>query len=250
MDADPRTGSGVPVRGAGRLEIHASDAEGEPRILTTAEVATPAEQEVRLKVSLDRFMDGGSIWLEAVTSAEELTIEDVRWVISEPLRERLTSVVICTFNRADDCLNTMRALGEDTELLAVLENVYVVDQGTDTVQSREDFDKVVGLFQGKLRYLRQPNLGGAGGFTRGMFEISQAGGKHANVLLMDDDVLLEPETVLRMSAFANNSTDPVIVGGQMLYLYHPNRLHIGAEFTDLPMLRPGVRSQAHCTTWT
>ncbi|CAM3872697.1 glycosyltransferase [Kibdelosporangium persicum] len=228
------------VRGSGRLEIHASDAEGEPRILSTAEVATPAEQEVRLKVTLDRFMDGGSIWVEAVTTAEELTIEDVRWVVGEPLRDRLTSVVICTFNRADDCLNTMRALGEDTELLATLEHVYVVDQGNDTVQSREGFDKVVELFQGKLRYLRQPNLGGAGGFTRGMFEISGVGGKHANVLLMDDDVLLEPETVLRMASFANNATDPVIVGGQMLYLYHPNRLHIGAETTDLALLKPGV----------
>ncbi|ALG05718.1 glycosyltransferase [Kibdelosporangium phytohabitans] len=228
------------VRGTGRLEIHASDAEGEPRILSTADVSAPAEQEIRLTVALDRFMDGGSIWIEAVTTAEELTIEDCRWVIGEPLRDRLTSVVICTFNRADDCLNTMRALGEDTELLAALEHVYVVDQGTDTVQSREDFDKVVALYDGKLRYLRQPNLGGAGGFTRGMFEISGAGGKHANVLLMDDDVLLEPETVLRMSAFANNATDPVIVGGQMLYLYHPNRLHIGAETTDLALLKPGV----------
>jgi galactofuranosylgalactofuranosylrhamnosyl-N-acetylglucosaminyl-diphospho-decaprenol beta-1,5/1,6-galactofuranosyltransferase len=228
------------VRGSGRLEVHASDAEGEPRILSTIEVSAPTEQEVRLPTALDRFMDGGSIWVEAVTTAEELVIEDCRWVIAEPLRDRLTSVVICTFNRADDCLNTMRALGEDSELLGGLDTVYVVDQGNDTVQSREDFDKVVALFGGKLQYLRQPNLGGAGGFTRGMFEVSGTGGEHANVLLMDDDVLLEPETVLRMSAFANNATDPTIVGGQMLYLYHPNRLHIGAETTDLALLKPGV----------
>lgn len=228
------------VRGTGRIEVHASDGEGEPRIQATLEVSAPTEQEVRLPTFVDRFMDGGFVWIEAATAGEELFIEDCRWLAQDdPTRHRLTSVVICTYNRADDCLATMRALGEDTEVLDVVDEVYVVDQGTDTVQSRGDFDKVVGLYHGKLRYLRQANLGGAGGFTRGMYEIS---GKQQsnNVLFMDDDVLLEPETVLRMAAFANHATTPTIVGGQMLYLYHPNRLHIDAETTDLATLRPGV----------
>jgi galactofuranosylgalactofuranosylrhamnosyl-N-acetylglucosaminyl-diphospho-decaprenol beta-1,5/1,6-galactofuranosyltransferase len=229
------------VQGGGRIEIHASDAAGKPRILSTLEVNARTEQEVRLDTVLDRFMDGGSIWVEAVTAGEEFVIEDCRWITAQPRRNRPTSVVICTFNRPDDCLNTMLALGEDSEVLQALDEVYVVDQGTETAQSREGFDKVVGLYGGKLRYLRQPNLGGAGGFTRGMFEITgQPASEHANILFMDDDVLLEPETVLRMTAFANQATEPVIVGGQMLYLYHPNRLHIGAETVDLDALRPGV----------
>ncbi|HEY4455948.1 MAG TPA: glycosyltransferase [Pseudonocardiaceae bacterium] len=230
----------VRVRGAGRLEIHASDGEGEPRIQATLEVNAQTAQEVRLPGYVDRFMDGGFVWLEAATAGQELVIEDFRWVApTAPVRQRHTSVVICTYNRADDCLATMRALGEDTEVLDIIDEVYVVDQGTDTVQSREDFDKVVGLYGGRLRYLRQANLGGAGGFTRGMYEITEQH-KQNNVLFMDDDVLLEPETVLRMAAFANHATAPTIVGGQMLYLYHPNRLHIDAETTDLATLRPGV----------
>jgi galactofuranosylgalactofuranosylrhamnosyl-N-acetylglucosaminyl-diphospho-decaprenol beta-1,5/1,6-galactofuranosyltransferase len=230
----------VRVRGAGRLEIHASDGEGEPRIQATLEVNAQTVQEVRLPGYVDRFMDGGFVWLEAATAGEELVIEDFRWMApTDPVRQRHTSVVICTYNRADDCLATMRALGEDTEVLDIIDEVYVVDQGTDTVQSREDFDKVVGLYGGRLRYLRQANLGGAGGFTRGMYEITEQH-KQNNVLFMDDDVLLEPETVLRMASFANHATAPTIVGGQMLYLYHPNRLHIDAETTDLATLRPGV----------
>ena len=227
------------ITGAGRLEIHASDANGEPRILTTKEVMARTEQEVRLPVTLDRFMDGGFVWVEAVTAGDELTISDCRWMAQDPARKSLTSVAITTFNRADDCLNTMRALGEDTEVLRGLDKVYVIDQGTDTVQSREDFEKVVALYGGKLRYLQQPNLGGSGGFSRGMFEATSGGGD-VNVLLMDDDVLLEPETVLRMAALANHATEPTIVGGQMLYLYHPNRLHVSAETADLPRLAPGV----------
>jgi galactofuranosylgalactofuranosylrhamnosyl-N-acetylglucosaminyl-diphospho-decaprenol beta-1,5/1,6-galactofuranosyltransferase len=229
------------VKGAGRLEIHASDDNGAPRIQSTMEVLAKSEREVRLPAVLDRFIDGGFIWLEAVTAGEELTISDARWVTEDAARTRPTSVVICTYNRAEDCLNTMRAMGEDTELLGVLDRVYVVDQGNDTVASRESFDKVASLFGPKLCYLQQPNLGGAGGFTRGMFEITEgAGPEHANILFMDDDVLLEPETVLRMTAFANRTTEPTIVGGQMLYLYHPNRLHVSAETVDLPRLLPGV----------
>jgi len=228
------------VAGAGRLELHGSDDLGESRILGTMDVMAKGVQEVRIPAVLDRYLDGGSIWVEAVTTGDEMIIEDCRWVAEEPARKRLTSVVICTFNRADDCLETIRALGEDTEVLDALDQVFVVDQGTDTVQSRESFEKIAGLYKGKLSYLRQPNLGGAGGFTRGMFEVTGKGDEHANVLLMDDDVLLEPETVLRMSALANHATEPIIVGGQMLYLYHPNRLHIGAETTDLRNLRPGV----------
>lgn len=229
------------ARGTGRLEIHASDAEGLPRILSTIDLCSAAACELRLAVDLDRFMDGGAIWVEVSATSEQLTVEDCRWVAEPPRRQRPTSVVICTYNRADDCLNTLRALGEDDEVLRIIEHVYVIDQGDDTVAGRDDFDKVVALYEGKLRYLRQPNLGGAGGFTRGMSEItSQPAEHHPNILFMDDDVLLEPETVLRMSAFANRTTTPAIVGGQMLYLYHPNRLHVLAETSDLTRLKPGV----------
>ena len=229
------------VRGEGRLEVHASDAEGEPRILSTVEVSAPAEQEVRLGAVLNRFMDGGSLWVEVSTGGSEFHIEDLRWIADEPRANRPTSVVMCTFNRVDDCLATMRMLGEDSEVLDRLDRVYVVDQGTEPVESADDFAAVTALFGEQFHYIRQPNLGGAGGFTRGLYEVTESSHHdHANVLFMDDDVLLEPETVLRMTAFANHASEPIIVGGQMLYLYHPNRLHVSAETVDLRNLKPGV----------
>ncbi|HSK27766.1 MAG TPA: glycosyltransferase [Jiangellales bacterium] len=226
--------------GSGRIELHATDAEGEGRVLDVAVLDGATREQVRMSAALDRFLDGGSLHLEALTGDGELAIEDVRWFTAAPREFRPTSVVICTFNRADDCLATMRSLGSDPEVLDALEHVYVVDQGTDPVESRGDFDDVVKLFGAKLRYLRQRNLGGAGGFTRGLYEVTETEHEdHANVLFMDDDVLLEPETVLRMTAFANRTTAPTIVGGQMLYLYHPTRLHVGAETVELATLKPG-----------
>jgi len=57
---------------------------------------------------------------------------------------------------------------------------------------------------------------------------------------MDDDILLEPDTVVRLTTFADCTTAPTIVGGQMLYLLHPDQLHAGAEATDLTTLRAGL----------
>jgi len=69
----------------------------------------------------------------------------------------------------------------------------------------------------KLVYITQPNLGGAGGFTRGLYEVAGvAGADHANVIFMDDDVICESDVLIRLNAFANRIVEPVIVGAQML----------------------------------
>jgi galactofuranosylgalactofuranosylrhamnosyl-N-acetylglucosaminyl-diphospho-decaprenol beta-1,5/1,6-galactofuranosyltransferase len=146
--------------------------------------------------------------------------------------------VICTFNRADDCTKTLQSLAADDEALDILDAIYVVDQGTDTVDSRAGFSELTGSLGGRLRYLRQPNLGGAGGFGRGMYEVTESGAD-VNVLLMDDDVLCEPELAIRLTAFANRTTEPTIVGGQMLRLLHPTYLLAGAEYADFNQLVPG-----------
>ena len=89
--------------------------------------------------------------------------------------------------------------------------------------------------------MRQPNLGGAGGFTRGMFEATAGAPEDDHdVLLLDDDILLEPEILLRLTAFAACTTHPTIVGGQMLNLLHPAHLHISAERADPELLKVGI----------
>ena len=78
--------------------------------------------------------------------------------------------MICTYNRVDDCLNTLAAMADDRGAGDVVESVVVVDQGTDPLDSRAAVRRVGERLGTRLRYLRQPNLGGAGGFTRGLFD--------------------------------------------------------------------------------
>ena len=126
----------------------------------------------------------------------------------------------------------------------MLDALYVVDQGTDPVESRELFQEVSKKFGSRLQYLRQANLGGAGGFTRGLYEASAAG-PHADVILMDDDILCEPESVLRLSAFANMTTEPALIGAQMLFLFNPDYLLASGERVDLGTLQRGVPTDEH-----
>lgn len=229
----------VTLSGPARVELHASDFDGEARTLDVVVVDSPQLETVRLSTTLDRYLDGGSLWIDFESEAHPISVESLHWCTPEPDNDRRTSIVICTYNRPQDCLETMRTLAQDDDVLDIVEHLYVVDQGSDTVESQSDFTDLAKHFGDMLRYLRQPNLGGAGGFTRGLFEITDAAkAEHANVLLMDDDIVLEPETVLRMTAFANHAEKPIIVGGQMLYLLHPHRIHRGAEQADLRTLNP------------
>lgn len=45
---------------------------------------------------------------------------------------------------------------------------------------------------------------------------------------------------VRLRARIDRATAPTIIGGQILYLLHPDKLHGGAEATDLSILRAGL----------
>ena len=225
-----------------KIRLVASDIAGHRRIVavdTVGKGEKDSEKDfVVLQAPLDKFLDGGALWLEFEAVGGPVEISDVEWTVDAPATVRPVAVVICTFNRPKDCANTVAALASETRVLGSVDGVYVVDQGTDAVEDNPLFQQVVPRFGGKLRYIRQPNLGGAGGFTRGLYEVS-AINSHTDVILMDDDILCEPETLLRLTAFANVTIDPTLVGAQMLYLFNPDYLNAGAEEVHLDALQHG-----------
>jgi galactofuranosylgalactofuranosylrhamnosyl-N-acetylglucosaminyl-diphospho-decaprenol beta-1,5/1,6-galactofuranosyltransferase len=229
------------VSGSGLVRVLASDSDGDARTVASHRVEDAHADDVRLTVALDKFIDGGALWLELQTTTAGMTVEHVRWAVGAgPRSRRPTAVVICTYNRADDCLATLATLASDPEVLSELSAVYVVDQGSDSVDSRADFPALRDRLGSALHYIRQPNLGGAGGFTRGVHEaVRNETVDRVNLLLMDDDIKLEPDTVVRLRALADRADRPILVGGQMLNLLHPDRLHVGAETADLAILRAG-----------
>ncbi|WP_225731934.1 MULTISPECIES: glycosyltransferase [unclassified Nocardia] len=233
-----RAGMVLEIGKEARVRLVASDIAGHRRIIDTAKVT--ASGPLTLTAPLDQYVDGGALWLEFDAVGGELGITDLAWTSVAPDHMRPVAIAICTFNRAEDCANTVAALASDPTVLAAIDAVYVVDQGTDLVRNRPRYQETAPAFGDKLRYIQQPNLGGAGGFTRGLYEVS-AVNEHADVILMDDDILCEPETVLRLNAFANMTVEPTLVGAQMLFLLNPDYLNVGAEEVHLNELRHGQK---------
>lgn len=68
------------------------------------------------------------------------------------------------------------------------------------------------------------NAGGAGGFARGMMEAMEQTPRATHVLLMDDDVVLSPESVLRtynLLRLVNDAYQDAFVSGAMMSLNDP-----------------------------
>ena len=108
--------------------------------------------------------------------------------------------------------------------------VILPDQGTQKVRDAAGFEQAAAVLGDKLRIVDQPNLGGSGGYARVMYEALDT--ECEQILYMDDDILLEPDSVLRAIAFSRYSREPMLVGGQMLSLQARSQLSTMGEVVD------------------
>ena len=129
------------IRGHGRVSLRASDTNGVPRTLAVHDVGT---EDVSLSATLDRFLDGGGLWIEIQTDDDELPLSESRWTVAAPANDRRTSMVVCTHNRPVDCVTTLQAFADDADARPMLDRIFVVDQGTDRVDDQPGFGEVAG----------------------------------------------------------------------------------------------------------
>lgn len=168
------------------------------------------------------------VWVDVETHDGAATLAKLAWQLDEADMGS-TAVCITTHNRPTDCLGVLQAIADDPGL-AVVSHVLVVDQGVQRVRDADGFAAVEAALDGRLRVIEQANLGGSGGFSRGMLEAESLDVDYA--VLLDDDVRLEPESLRRMIALAARSAQPVVVGAHMLDLLDPTRLHSWGERVD------------------
>ncbi|SDC75580.1 glycosyltransferase [Actinokineospora iranica] len=221
------------VRGGGRIDVYRSKPNGDHVHVQGQAVRSGGEWEtVEFRISLAPFEDGGWIWFDVFTDDSTFEVADAVWATDLDLPAKKLSIGTTTFNRVDDCVGALLALGEDPAVLDIIAKVYVADQGTQKISGHPRFAEAVDLLGGRLEVIEQGNLGGSGGFSRALFESLE----HSDVdqiMLMDDDIALEPDSILRASAFARAAVNPVIVGSQMLNLQAKSRLHSMGEVVDL-----------------
>lgn len=181
-----------------------------------------------IEVSITGMSDGGWLWFDIETGDDPVTLENSSWNTDIAVeRDGNASIAITTMNKPEWCLRQFALLAEFADL-SVIDEILVVDQGNKRVSEAEQFDEMSHRLGAKLRVIDQRNIGGSGGFSRGMYEVESRGSSEY-ALLLDDDTVLEPESVSRAIMFANHCAKPTIVGGNMLFLSEPTRLCSLAE---------------------
>lgn len=215
----------VETAGAGTIVVYKSNATGFSQRVDSRRVS--GAESSSWDLTLAPFGDGGWYWFDLIADAEGLTLVRAEYTVaSEAPTGRLT-LGTTTFNRADYCVKTIAAIAEDADLLAILDEFVVVDQGTDTVRNRPEYPELAERLGDQLKIIEQANLGGSGGFSRSMLNALETGTDY--LMLLDDDILVETEGILRAAAFADFCLTPTIVGGHMFDLHARSILHAWSE---------------------
>ncbi len=225
----------IEVRGAGAtVTVYRSMANGRSQRVDSATTTGGEINHFEFDLSLTPFVDGGWYWFDIVAGHDDVVIEEALWVAEVPADRaepgRVT-IGITTMNRPDFCAKLVGQIGGDEGVKALVDEVLVMEQGNQLVTDSEFFPEAEASLGGKLRIIVQGNIGGSGGFARAQFETLRSG-VSKYVLFLDDDIVAEPESILRAVTFGDLARRPSIVGGHMFSLFSKARLHSYGEIIN------------------
>jgi galactofuranosylgalactofuranosylrhamnosyl-N-acetylglucosaminyl-diphospho-decaprenol beta-1,5/1,6-galactofuranosyltransferase len=221
----------VRLQGAGAtVVVYRSMANGRSQRVDSATVESGSD-EFSFDLPLKPFVDGGWYWYDVVSADDAVVVESAEWTAEVP-RERAehgtVTIGITTMNRQDFCAKLLTQLGTADQLDGYLDEVLVMEQGKDKVVDSEFFPEAESALDGRLRIIEQGNIGGSGGFARAQYEGLRSG-RSTYVMMLDDDVEIEPEGILRAVTFGDLCRRTTIVGGHMFSIYEKTQLHSFGE---------------------
>jgi galactofuranosylgalactofuranosylrhamnosyl-N-acetylglucosaminyl-diphospho-decaprenol beta-1,5/1,6-galactofuranosyltransferase len=219
-------------RGAS-VTVYKSMANGRSQRVDAATVEGNRES-FDFDLTLTPFVDGGWYWYDVVAGDEDALVESAEWTAQVPSDRDdhgTVDIVITTMNRPDFCAKLLTQIGEDEQVRPYLDTVFVSEQGTQKVKDSEFFPFAEKALGDRLVVNEQGNLGGSGGYARGQLE-SVRKGTATYALMMDDDVVCEPEGIVRAITFGDLARRPTIVGGHMFSIYSRARLHSFGEIVQ------------------
>jgi len=220
----------VTVSGGGTLKLFQSSAAGV--ISQVTEWPFDGSHLHRtFDVPLAGFTEGGMLWFDVVANTE-VTLDGAAWQVESAARQGTASIGITTLNRPTDVLDVLRQVVADDVVASRIDRIHVIDHGDQHVEDLPDFQAVKAKCGAKLAPVtRQQNLGGSGGATRGMMATVDEGLSDYHII-MDDDVQVDAEAILRMIEFADHSKTPTLVGAHFMSLLEPTRLHSWGEMIE------------------
>ncbi|MCX6536616.1 MAG: glycosyltransferase [Actinobacteria bacterium] len=154
----------------------------------------------------------GTYFIRVSAEQSDVVVSGGQWTTTTTApREVRLSLSITTFNRQDYVKPTVAKvlqLIDNVDSLRDRMRILVVDNARNI-----NFDTAPNA---PITVVQNPNLGGAGGFARGIIHLRDEGWS-THVLLMDDDITLEPEALVRTFALFTFARDAnLCIHGAML----------------------------------
>ena len=205
----------VHASGSGRIELVgvSSVARGvslREKIVASAGISSSGKTTIEVpdfaKTSI------GTYFVRVSAEQSDVVVSGGQWTTTTTApREVRLSLSITTFNRQDYVKPTVAKvlqLVESVDSLRDRMRILVVDNARNI-----SFDTAPNA---PITVVQNPNLGGAGGFARGIIHLRDEGWS-THVLLMDDDITLEPEALVRTFALFTFARDAdLCIHGAML----------------------------------
>lgn len=158
-------------------------------------------------------------------AAQDSTVSGFEFFsVHDDLSNEKLALVITTFNRQSAITATLSRFEgtfANDAFWAKHIHVYVVDNGDNLAVGPHN----------NITYIANKNLGGAGGFSRGLYEVKQAA-KASYCIFMDDDACCELESIRRAFVFMVLSKNKQqMIAGSMLYEDNPGVVYeAGAQY--------------------
>ena len=203
------------------------------------ETPVSGETIIRLPFDTTHFRENGLLWFDLTATRKTARLIAASWCTpdSDPTPIGL-GVAICTFNRETELAAVVSRIAAHSPLDAAFIRIIVVNQGRADLLSSAIANDAARLGS-RLRVVEQANMGGAGGFTRGLLEALDDP-TISHVCFLDDDVALEPDCLLRMAAFFALAHPDLALGGHMLDKVQPTTLYeagavLGGDWWPRPL---------------
>ena len=219
----------VRASGTGTVDVVAVNGASE-RVVASASLprGEGSPDHVLLAVPALGGSSDGVYYVRVQAAGGEVCMTGGEWLTTTaPPNDVRLSLSITTFNRQQYVKKTVSnvlALIDSLESLRERVRVLVVDNARNV-----EFDAPS---TAPLQVIPNGNLGGAGGFARGLIELRKQGWA-SHVLFMDDDIDLEPEALVRTMALFSYARDRrLCVHGAMLSEERPwLQFEAGSEYS-------------------
>ena len=143
------------------------------------------------------------------------------------------AVIICNYNGKED---TVKCIDAVIGSKGVSCDIYVIDNAStdDSVDLiRQRFCKNVSIIQ------NPKNLGGAGGFGRGLRMALEM--RYVYIMMLDNDAFVDTDTIYKLRKYLKENPDVGIVGAKIMMTDDPERIMDYAKTIDFERFTDGSK---------